>query len=386
MKTKMGIGYTFSGMLTLAMLLSGIGMVLPFFSEELGLSVGQAGLIVSMQYIGYTVAVLIGGILADRYGKILILKISMFFFAGATVMLAAAQSYGAVLAAVCALGMFGGVLQNDVTAIALDCEREKQDKNNNIIQVAFSIGAVVTPLLFLLFTVWLDAGYRWVYVILAAFCAVMFGVSLFYKDRTSGVKSKQGVMDDLKGFVREKYWWVACIGMFLYVSAEVTVWGFVPEMTARMGGSFVVSALSTIAIWGAMAVGRALCVWLISKMDMVPIMLIGGVLSAISVAGIALLQGGAVVVAAALAGFFFAPFYPMMVNWMKRLTGAKSNIAIAMVMASGSFGIVVTGWVTGQVGQLAERHGFSYSWMMAVSVGCMVGLVALLLVFGKKRK
>ena len=49
-----------------AMLLTCIGLALPRLSELYGFELWQQGLLVSLQYIGFTVAVIIGGALSGQ--------------------------------------------------------------------------------------------------------------------------------------------------------------------------------------------------------------------------------------------------------------------------------------------------------------------------------
>ena len=102
-----------------AMALTGISLVLPRTAGELGFTLLQQGTLVSIQYAGFTLAVLLGGILSDRFGQARVMRLSLLGASIAMALLGGIWSYWTAVAAVLLIGASGSMLENAVTGLAV---------------------------------------------------------------------------------------------------------------------------------------------------------------------------------------------------------------------------------------------------------------------------
>lgn len=358
------------------MALTGIGLALPRMGQEMGFTEAQLGLLVSVQYAGFTVAVIAGGALSDRYGASRMLRLGLLGAAAAAALFGSAWAYWAAVLAALLTGAFGSIMENSITALAMAGER--RDRNNILVQVAFSAGAIVLPLLYWLslsrFGAWRPP--YWALALLAfAFC--VFTPRRKEEGREHAAPAKPALAQYLAFFRRPAYL-IAPIAMFLYVGAEIGLWAFAPVFFENGGYGSYSGAVSGALIWFFMMLGRLITARVVDKLGIARTMAAFGALACASLVMMMLSHGAWAVAWTAAAGFACAPFFPLIMSWMVRITGSSSGSGIAFTMAAGTLGPVALGGVTGAI---AGRFGTQ--WVMLVPLACFVGIFILLALFGK---
>lgn len=364
----------------MAMVLSATGLALPRLHEDIGLTSVQQGSLVSIQYAGFTVAVLLGGSLCDKYGKLKILSIAYGILGVAAILFGAASSYWMTVVGVVLIGAFGSIAQNGITSLATNYDKNNAEKNNTFVQLFFTVGAIITPVLLLIFMLKFNS-WRYPYYIIAALSFVMAFITSRFKDESTD--SNISLFSNFATYakaLRTPSYLIAPVALFMYVGAEIGIWGFAPIFLEGQGYGRISGILSSILIWLAMFLGRSISVKLLKKYDMRQILIVHGILAVISLICVIFSGQTASIIWISIAGFACAPFYPLIVTWMTRLTGEKSSSALAFTMASGSFGAVVVGWI---IGLIVDGFGAKY---ITVAPTFTFIIVLLLLIFFGKRK
>ena len=361
-----------------AMTLTGISLALPRTADELAFTLPQNGALVSIQYAGFTLAVLLGGALSDRFGQARVLRLSLLGAALALALLGAIWTYWVAIVAVLMIGASGSVMENAVTALAVADEKH-QDRNNLIVQIAFSAGAIVLPLLMLLSQECFGA-WRYPFWVVAAGALLLF-IGSPRSDAVSQrpTMSVSKILSQFLSFFKNPKYLIAPAAMFLYVGAETGFWSFAP-VYFESGGLGVHSAIIAAGIiWFAMMLGRMLTAWVVEKLGIIRTMAAFGVLALLSLALMMLSTGVWAIVWVAFAGFSCAPFFPLIVTWMTRITGQNSSTMIAFTMACGTVGSILTGILMGVIG---EKLG---TWsVMLTPLVCFVGIMVMLGIFGRR--
>ncbi len=382
MKKKTSIIMLSLQMALAAMMVTGIGLALPRFSAEYGFELWQQGLLVSVQFAGFTVAVLLGGLLADKYGKVKILTIALLGMAFAMGIFGSITFYAMALVAVILVGASTSVAENAIMALALVVDKDKKDSNSMLVQIFFSIGAMLIPLIFWFAIRVLDT-WRWAYYFVGIASFILFLFMLRREsDRESGhhVSWKEAFSQYLVIFKNPRFL-IAPLALFLYLGAEISIWAFAPVFFEEQGFGMLSGILSSVMIWFLILIGRLIVAYLVKKkVSIVPIMIIS---SCIAVAALVILIFSSAqwsVIVAAIAGFACSPFYPLIILWTTRISGQESSAMIATTMAFGSFGPVVMSSITGVVGQTLGAR-----FIMAVPAACFVLVLILLLAFGRMR-
>ena len=376
---KVGIALLCTQMILAAMILPSTGLALPRLKEELGLTAVQQGGLVSIQYIGFTLAVLLGGTLFDRFRKVRILAFGFGILGIAAIIFGGTVHYWMTVIGVLLIGAFGSIAQNGITTLGTNLDIKNSEKTNAFIQLFFTVGAVLTPVLLLIFTIWLDQ-WRPTYYIVGIGCIVIALVTMRYKEE---VKEKFSHKDNYSFYVKAlktPSYLIAPIALFLYVGAEIGIWGFAPVFFENQGYGKISGIMASVLIWISMLIGRTISVRLLKKFDMIAILIASGILAAISLVFVIYSGQTASIIWISISGFACAPFYPLLVTWMTRITGETNSSALALTMAFGSMGAVAVGWVSGLV---VDNLGARY--VTAVPALSLVLVVLLLAVFRKKR-
>ncbi len=335
------------------MALTSVGLVTPRLAEMLGLAAGERGMLVSMQYLGATLACLVSGILCVKYGSAFITRVLL---AGAAVVMLAfglTQNYPMALVGIFLLGGVSLGLENSIMSSGLNLG-ERSHVANSLIQVSFSVGAIVVPLLFLLFSRW--NMWRPVYYTLAVFLVVAFVFARGTKEKEGAGVSFTGMLKTYLTYFTKPASLIGAVAVFLYVAAEVGLWSMTPTLFESTGGGQLSGIISSVFIWVMMLAGRLLSTLLMKKLSLFQIMVPFGVLGLVSYSMLLLTSGTVAIVFAALSGLACAPFYALLTSWATMVAKDNSSSYIAFIMAFGTAGPVLLGAVVSLLGNTASGN------------------------------
>ncbi len=367
-------------MALMAMLLPATGLALPRLKEDIGLTPVQQGSLVSLQYLGFTIAVLLGGSLIGRLGGSKTLSLSFGVLGIAALIFSNAPNYPTVVLGVLLIGAFGSIIQNGITTLVTGNDPQAAEKNNSFVQMFFTVGAILTPALLLLSMLKLD-NWKYVYYLISCLCFVVAVVALRYKEEKKS--SETGLKDNLSVYIKAiktPAYLIAPVALFLYLGVEIGLWGFAPVFFENQGYGKVSGVLASILIWISMLAGRAMSVRLLKKHNMISILVAHGILAAVSLVLIMFTGQVASIICIGVAGYACAPFYALLVTWMTKITGDTTSSALALTMAFGSIGAVLMGWISGMV---VDVLGARY--VTAVPAVNVLLLIFLLIIFRNKR-
>lgn len=379
-KKKAGIALLCNQMILMAMILSSTGLALPRLKEEIGLTSVQQGGLVSIQYFGFTVAVLLGGTLLDKFGKLKILSLSFVILGFAAFLFGAASQYWMTVLGVLLIGGFGSIIQNAIISLGTSYDKHNAEKNNAFINMFFTVGAVLTPVLLLILML-LFNKWRFAYYVVGGLCLLAALITSGYRDEKTG--SELSLKDNFSIYVKAlktPAYLIAPFALLLYLGAEIGIWSFAPVFFENQGYGKISGILASILIWLSMFAGRSLSVRLLKKYNMSRILITHGILAVIALTCVIFSGQTASIIWIGISGFACAPFYPLLVTWMTQITGEKSSSALALAMAIGSMGAVLAGWISGMV---VDTWGARY--ITAIPALSVALVVVLLAVFKNKK-
>jgi len=377
---KASIALLCSHMILMAMLLTSTGLALPRLKEEIGLTPVQQGSLVSIQYFGFTIAVLLGGLLFDRFGKLGILSLSLGIIGLSAFLFGSAANYWMAVTGVILIGAFGSIAQNGITYLSTNYNPGNAEKINAFVQLFFTAGAVLTPVIMLILLKLFD-NWRYAYHIIGIFCIVMAFATLLYREgKAPGREVRENSPGAYLAALKNPSYLIAPFALFFYVGAEIGIWGFAPIYFENQGYGRISGILASILIWVSMLAGRIISVRLLRKHDMVRLLIANGILAVAALTGVIFSGQTAAIVLISISGFAFAPFYPLLVTWITTITGDKSSGALALTMAFGSMGAVLAGWLSGMV---VDTWGAGY--ITVIPAASVLAVIILLWVFRNKK-
>lgn len=360
-------------MLITAMSLTSVGLAIPRIADELRLTLAMRGSIVSAQFFGATIALVLGGIFCDIYGSAFITRIFMLVAAIVSLLFGAVWNFPSVIIAAFLLGAANLVLENSIMSAGLDLG-EKSRVANSMIQTSFSVGAILVPLLFLAclqFGLW-----RPLYYAMALLFFVGFAVSKGKAQKKVQSESFAKKLMKYGSFFKKPSYLIGPCLVFLYVAAEVGLWSLAPTFFEAAENDPLPGIISTLLIWVMMLVGRIVGTMLIKKTTIMRILIPFGLCGVAAYCSILVFGGTVALVFTAIMGFLFAPFYALLTSMATEVSGDGSGAYLAFTMGMGTLGPALLGGVGGKLGQ-----AFGSRFVILPSLIAFIILVILLVVF-----
>jgi fucose permease len=362
-----------SGMMAMGLFISIVGPVLPGVRATFGLTLGEAGLLALANSVGYVISGFVGGLLADRWDRRLILLIGAAAMAGGAIAFMLAPSWPLLLLGTAIIGVGVGTVDAPGNALINEHSGRWRGADLNLAHGFFGVGAIVGPLL----AGWLlAAGLNWRWLAAPAFVATLALIGLTWGLRLPSRRADAGPARIDWSVLRQPLLILLGVVLCLYVGVEMMVgaWAFSHLQTAFDAGDGV-AGVATALYWGGLTVGR----------------FVMGTVGA-RIGPHALIVGNAVGAALALGLLVAAPTLPLAIAGLALVGLALANVfpevlaiagaafpnaggaATGALVAAGGLGGSLFPWLSGIV---AERYGLG-----AALAGGVALLAALLVVEG----
>ncbi|MDR3211336.1 MAG: MFS transporter [Planctomycetota bacterium] len=317
----------------------------------------QGGFIVMSSYLGFVVATLAGGFLADRIGKKSILILAALFFLSGIASYAVAESYYLFLVAFFGVGFACGLDEIGSNYIILDIHRRRPALYVNLLTAFYGVGSMLAPLYtFYLFR--LELGWREVYLycLPAPFILLVFFLIAPYP-RLAGSESHRLDYRELAktAFTGGMCWlYVLC---FAYVAVEVCIGTWLVEYLWVARGMPLQDGATWLAVYyGGILAGRLSGGFLVERVGYVKSLVITVALCTLCIltgifgpSGLAFLLPGS--------GFFLSIILPtataLVSTLVQRNLGAVLGLFFCCIGLGGMVGPWLAGWVSDWLGLVA---------------------------------
>ena len=324
---------------------SAFGPVLPFISDDLGVSLDTAGLLLTALFIGSIAASATIALALHGQDTRRLTLVGLLAAICGVLLLGFARDWAVALVAGGMLGVGDGLI---IAALHILMSVTSKDVPSAMsrLNLFFALGAVTGPIW--AGTILAATGERWiVYAGIAAFAAATF-VVLFL---ASGPPHEQiAAPDEEFRLPGNPTAWIMGVVLFLYVGAEFGLGAWVSSYTRETAHAGVlVGALLTSGYWGALATGRVVSHAYFTRGGESTAMLAGAVAGA-GIAALALSLSSGIIAVAAMsafaAGLFLGPVWPTTMAIASE--GSMAN-ATAATVTMGNAGGVAIPWLQGKV-------------------------------------
>ena len=327
--------------------------LLPAIADSFALSMAESGVIFTVSFLGLVAFILLGGVLADRWGKRRVLAAALAGFTVALLAMPLAPSFAAVCAVTFFIGGFGGILESQIGALVVALNPERPSYYLNMAQVFFGVGALVGPIAAGML---LAAGFDWrLYYAMLGIVALILTV-LFVAIRVPELASTDRISwAAFVALVRDRRFLLICLCMMLYTGAEVGSWGWMSTfLTRSLGFSIIESSVAVGLFWAAMTVGRLLCGQLTLRYDLRTIVISLAGLAAVATLASGLVEARAAVwVVIAALGLTYSSQWPLIAAYGSERYTASSGTVFALLVGSGGLGTTVVPYLMGLIGERA---------------------------------
>lgn len=299
----------------------------------------------AVMMLGFFIACIVGGRLADKMGKFPLLVLGTFLMsAGAAVFVFAPSFYWTVFASLFT-GIGGGISEGLAMAAVSDNTTEKnRTLAMNVSQIVFCIGAVGTPLVVAL-GISHHVPWRYAYAGASIVCGLVFILTLFARklvvEKISAVTHSDSI--PFKKLVTSPLVIILSVSQLLYVGAEC---GFANWIAAyfkdEIAASGSISAAMVAVFWGGIATGRGITAITSRYLSNEAIVIWAFFTGAIAIS-ITLLISAAIPAAvfAFIAGIAYGPIFPTVLSVAGERFKSQTGSVFGLIVASGSMGALL---------------------------------------------
>jgi fucose permease len=330
-----------------AMLFLGVGIaIIGAAARNIGLTAAQIGLLISAQHLGFVIAVLITGALADRLPKPRLLLAGSVVLGAAFLAFYRHDSFAFNLAVMFTSGAGIGIIEGAADALLLDLHREHQGRYIAVNHLYTTLGAALITALFAA----LQAHWQGVVTL----CGLaLFGLAeLFRRTAAPPTANREAPIGPRLAGIRQKGLVALLFAVtVLAVGLELGTVGYLTTflMDAR-GFSQVDSKLGLIAFLAGIAAGRLLVGLCIRNDKIVTALLVMFGLSLVCFTGLYYLNVGPLVFALiALAGLTVSALAPLLICLGGLIAPEAAGAVIGLIKVAIPVGGMVLPFTIAQV-------------------------------------
>ncbi len=332
---------------------------LPEISRTLDTSLPEGGGTETVRAFLLIAMLMLGGILAHRWGKKPMMVSGQYLIAAGALMASYSQNYPMLVVSLMVIGMGGGLTEAIINPLVADLHPKESGKYLNITNAFYPVGVMASALLF---GELLTLGYSWRFIFRVAAAATL-AVGLFFNiTRFPPAARQESSPWNLIGnvLVLPGYWlFAAALFLGAGVESAFTFWSrsYVETHLADVPRS---GAIAVVVFAGAMAVGRLLAGGLSQAMSPNALMM-GSAVLGVAVTGMVPLATSLIGFYSLLllAGIATACFWPTILAAAAHRLNADVTILMVMLAVVGVAGFGLTPWVMGAIGDRVDlRAGF----------------------------
>ena len=323
------------------------GLTIPPLLKELGLTYGQGGVILFGAYIGFLVATLITGPLADAAGK----KAVILFYCACLLVgmsgYSASSAYGLLIAAMTLIGFGLGCVEVGANLVIVDLYRDA--KGQYLVMLAFfhGLGSMLAPLYS---GQMLEAGRSWrnvyQYSLPLAAALLVFFLLVKYPRRQSSDSAAFDIHAIRKSaLTKDMLLFYAAIA--LYVAAELGIASWSGEFLQNARKFSVTQSSTYLALFfAALTAGRFIGSFLVERIGYLKILTYAAASSVVCVA-VGILGTPQTVIFIPLTGLFFSIIFPTIIAAVSDLHKENIGTILGVLFAFAGAGGALGPWMIG---------------------------------------
>jgi len=321
------------------------GPTLPAMLAELNFDYGMGGNIFFGEYLGFLIATLITGILADRFGLKSVILLAGFFLGIGVSGYSTFSSAFLLSASLFIVGMGLGALELGPNAIIVSLHHERKGLYLNLMAVLHGMGSLVAPL----FAGWLlslsvswRVIYRWDLLLTALFVIVFLFLRFPKSEEKSQIDFRHIPQIAFKGDLPWFY-----VAICFYVAAEIGMGSWLVTFLQDVRNISVTSSSQALSLFFAMImVGRFIGGFFVQRIGYLRSILfvsIGGILCIV----LGLLGPKETFFLLPLTGFFLSIIFPTITAAVSDRHSENGNTILGVLFTFAGLGGVIGPWFIG---------------------------------------
>lgn len=361
-----------------------IGSLLPEMLAYYSKDYRDGGLLVSLQFTGFLIGVLLGPWCAQKLGKRGALLMCLFCLSAAQLVFFSLPAWGLVLSIAPLAGFGFGMVETIIGALVIQhMEGSQRTSSMTRLEVFFGLGALLMPLLS---SVFMATGW-WRGAFLSLSILSIIVLILWAKlplGKMQSLMSRQAVGQDASPEARTRMRMSGSsrrlLILFLlvfavYVGTEMSVANFLPSiLVENVGVKPEIGALGVTCFWGAVTVGRLVAAQLAERLGKSRYLLFSSLGGALILAVFTMASGAAFsFTLILLLGLVMSGMFAVALVYANEFFQGREERITSMLIAAGGVGGAL---VPLQTGWLMERLSIPQAlWVLVLFYVLMFGLV-----------
>ncbi len=318
--------------------------ILTELSQNFGLTDTQLGWVNSMAFLGFPVAMMVGGLLYNYLGARILLYVAFAgHVAGLVLTITAGGFWGLIISTFC-IGFANGSVEAACNPLIADMYPRNQTTMLNRFHVWFPGGIVIGALVSQFMT---SGGMSWQWQIATMLLpTAIYGWLVFTTEFPKSANIETSTGTNIKSLFAPLYlFMIFC--MTLTATTELGTQQWVGRILSETGAHpMVLLALST----GLMAVGRQFAGPMVHKLHAVGVLFVSAILSAIGLYLLSTATGGMVYVAIIVFAIGVCYFWPCMIGFTSEYIPKTGALGMSLMGGAGMFAVsiwnpVIGGWI-----------------------------------------
>ena len=343
------------------------GPTLPAMLQEMNITYGTGGNIFFGQYLGFLIATLFTGLLADRFG----LK-SVILLAGALILLGAGgysslHTTWLLALSLFILGLGLGALELGPNALIVSVHHERKGLFLNLMSVFHGFGSMVAPLAagwFLTAGVFWRRIYQWELLLILVF--ILYFVFIRFPKKEE--QEHEGL--DFKNLAKVAFqpsliWYYISIALYVAVEIGIASW-MVTFLQNEQSQSVADSTRALTIFFGTIMLGRFIGGFLVHRIGYLRSILFASIASVICIA-VGLFGPQSLSFFLPLTGFFFSIIFPTITAAVSDAHTKNTNSILGMLFTCAGVGGMIGPWLIGAASDsFGLQTGFSVNLVFAI--------------------
>jgi len=317
--------------------------ILTDLGSDFALDNAQLGWVNSMAFLGFPVAMLVGGLIYNSIGPRVMMWIAFISHLLGLILTITAGGFWGLIISTFFIGFANGAVEAACNPMIADMYPDKTSEMLNKFHVWFPGGIVVGSLVATAFGSFLpDVGWQ-------ALIAVMFiptliyGALIFGQEFPRSENIESDTASNLKGLLNPLFIFIA-ICMAFTASTEFATTQWVEKI---LGGSGANPILVLALVSGIMALGRFFGGPYVHKLSTTGVLLGSAILASIGIYLLTTLDGTSVYFAAAIFALGICFFWPNMIGAASEFTPKTGALGMSLIGGVGMFSMVIMNPIIG---------------------------------------
>ncbi len=318
--------------------------ILTELNETLGLTDTQLGWVNAMAFLGFPVAMMVGGLLYNFIGaKIMMYVAFVGHVLGLVLTITAGGFWGLIISTFC-IGFANGAVEAACNPLIADMYPKNQTTMLNRFHVWFPGGIVIGALVSFGMT---EVNLGWQLQIATMLVpTAIYGFMIFTTDFPESKHIETSTVTNIKSLVAPLYiFMIVC--MTLTATTELATQQWVGRILQESGAHpMIILALGT----GLMAVGRQFAGPLVHRLHPVGVLLASAVVSAIGLFLLSITTGAVVYLATIVFALGVCYFWPTMIGFVSEYCSKTGALGMSLIGGAGMFAVsiwnpIIGGWI-----------------------------------------